>query len=94
MGITFGDRFVQIGNFRLGEADGGHFSVAHAGTGKTLRVWNKAGNHFNSPRDDYTTLGRPMAGCQAGARDTPCAFFFRLSRQDLVNLVTACSRKH
>ena len=29
MGVTFGDRFVQIGNFRLGDVDSKHFSVSH-----------------------------------------------------------------
>ena len=68
MGVSFGDRFVQIGNFRLGDVDGKHFSVAHAGTGKTLMVFQSDGNHghHHCPRDDFTTLGRPMEQCQAG----------------------------
>jgi len=66
MGVSFGDRFVQIGNFRLGDVDGKHFSVAHAGTGKTLMVFQSDGNHghHHCPRDDFTTLGRPMEQCQ------------------------------
>lgn len=64
MGITFGDRFVQIGNFRLGEVDKEHFSVAHAGTGKTLQVFNSKGHHFRGPRDDFTTLGRSLEQCK------------------------------
>ena len=68
MGVSFGDRFVQIGNFRLGDVDGKHFSVAHAGTGKTLMVFQSDGNHghHHCPRDDFTTLGRSMEQCQAG----------------------------
>ncbi|CAE7665191.1 unnamed protein product [Symbiodinium sp. CCMP2456] len=64
MGITFGDRFVQIGNFRLGQVDKDHFSVAHAGTGKTLQVFRSNGHHFGGPRDDYTTLGRSLEQCK------------------------------
>ncbi|CAE7822507.1 unnamed protein product, partial [Symbiodinium necroappetens] len=30
-GITFGDRFVQIGKFRIGDVDGKRFYVAHVG---------------------------------------------------------------
>ncbi|CAE7677716.1 unnamed protein product, partial [Symbiodinium sp. CCMP2456] len=66
MGVSFGDRFVQIGNFRLGDVDGKHFSVAHAQTGKTLMVFQSDGNqgHHPGPRDDFTTLGRQMEQCQ------------------------------
>ncbi|CAE7836716.1 unnamed protein product [Symbiodinium sp. CCMP2592] len=66
MGVSFGDRFVQIGNFRLGDVDGKHFSVAHAGSGKTLMVFQSDGNHghHHCPRDDFTTLGRSMEQCQ------------------------------
>ena len=68
MGVSFGDRFIQIGNFRLGDVDGKHFSVAHAGTGKTLMVFQSDGHHghHHCPRDDFTTLGRRMEQCQAG----------------------------
>ena len=68
MGVSFGDRFIQIGNFRLGDVDGKHFSVAHAGTGKTLMVFQSDGNHghHHCPADDFTTLGRSMEQCQAG----------------------------
>ncbi|CAE7736671.1 unnamed protein product [Symbiodinium microadriaticum] len=66
MGVSFGDRFIQIGNFRLGDVDGKHFSVAHAGTGKTLMVFQSDGHHghHHCPRDDFTTLGRRMEQCQ------------------------------
>ncbi|CAE7349791.1 unnamed protein product [Symbiodinium natans] len=63
LGITFGDRFVQIGNFRVGDVDGQHFSVAHVG-GKTMQIFRSDGTLHPGPRSDYTTVGRPMLECK------------------------------
>ncbi|CAE7184637.1 unnamed protein product [Symbiodinium microadriaticum] len=63
-GSTFGDRFVQIGKFRIGDVDGEHFSVAHVGEDesdengkyhlkkdddKTIVVYKSDGTHITNP---------------------------------------------
>ena len=48
-GITFGDRFLQIGDFRLGDVDGRHFSLTHSG-GQTVQLSRSDGHVFNGPR--------------------------------------------
>ncbi|CAE7677387.1 unnamed protein product [Symbiodinium sp. CCMP2456] len=63
LGITFGDRFVQIGKFRVGDVDGGHFSVAHVG-GQTIQIFRADGTLHPGPRSDWTTVGRPMHQCR------------------------------
>ncbi|CAE6921942.1 unnamed protein product [Symbiodinium natans] len=62
LGVTFGDRFVQIGNFRVGDVDGVHFSVTHVG-GKTAQIFRSDGTLAPGPRSDYTTFGRPLTDC-------------------------------
>ncbi|CAE7663424.1 unnamed protein product [Symbiodinium sp. CCMP2456] len=61
-GVTFGDRFVQIGNFRIGDVDSGHFSVSHV-DGETIQIFRSDGNHFDGPRTDWTTFGRQLLDC-------------------------------
>ncbi|CAE7829487.1 unnamed protein product [Symbiodinium sp. CCMP2592] len=74
-GITFGDRFVQIGNFRLGDVDGKKFSIAHVGlrdgndrSDKTIVVYKEDGSVTNiSPPtggNADTTVGRPFTPCK------------------------------
>ncbi|CAE7595042.1 unnamed protein product [Symbiodinium sp. CCMP2592] len=63
LGVTFGDRFVQIGNFRVGDVDGTHFSVTHVG-GKTVEIFRSDGTLHAGPRSDYTTFGRPLSECK------------------------------
>ncbi|CAE7940706.1 unnamed protein product [Symbiodinium necroappetens] len=63
LGITFGDRFVQIGKFRVGDVDGRHFSVAHVG-GRTMQIFREDGTLHPGPRSDFTTVGRPMHECR------------------------------
>ncbi|CAE7239452.1 unnamed protein product [Symbiodinium sp. CCMP2592] len=40
-GISEGDRYLQIGQFRLGDVDGQHFTVIH--TGKTIQIYRGDG---------------------------------------------------
>ncbi|CAE7552016.1 unnamed protein product [Symbiodinium natans] len=42
MGISVGEKFIQMGNFRLGDADG-PFLVTHRVTGKTIQVYQEDG---------------------------------------------------
>ncbi|CAE7550753.1 unnamed protein product [Symbiodinium sp. CCMP2592] len=79
-GITFGDRFVQIGKFRIGDVDGKRFSVAHVGEDanghlkqnddKTIVVYKNDGSRAETPQpaanEDIgdTTVGRPFTPCR------------------------------
>ena len=60
-GVTFGDRFVQIGHFRMGDVDGTHFSIS--GAEKTIAVFKKDGTVHYGPREDYTLFGRALSEC-------------------------------
>ncbi|CAE7763863.1 unnamed protein product, partial [Symbiodinium sp. KB8] len=51
--VTFGDRFIQFGRFRLGDADGTHFLVTHSG-GQTIQIYHKHGSLHPGPRTDWT----------------------------------------
>ena len=70
-GVTFGDRFVQIGSFRVGAVDGWHFSVTHV-DGKTVEIYTGDGHRHpgNGHRTDWTTFGRSLLDCQAIAEKT------------------------
>jgi len=62
-GVSFGDRFLQIGNFRVGDVDGVHFSVSHL-NGNTMQIFRDDGTLHPGPRQDYTTFGRALAECR------------------------------
>ena len=62
-GVTFGDRFVQMGNFRVGDVDSTHFSVSHIGS-QTIQIYRSDGEVFPGPRTDWTTLGRQLLDCR------------------------------
>lgn len=62
VGVSFGDRFLQLGPFRVGDVDGGHFSVSHVG-GKTAQIFRDDGTLHPGPRTDFTTFGRSLQEC-------------------------------
>jgi hypothetical protein len=69
--IFFGDRFIQVGEWRLGDVDGAHASIAHK-DGKTAQIYRSDGTLHPGPRSDYTTWGRPVgnaASINFGAGD-------------------------
>ena len=45
-GVTFGDRFVQIGHFRIGDVDGWHFSISHVTSGMTQEIYTGDGSQM------------------------------------------------
>ena len=52
--VMHGDNFVQMGTFwRLGDVDGVHMSIGHAGTQKTAMVYTNNGDKLPGPRVDY-----------------------------------------
>jgi hypothetical protein len=56
---TVGDRYIQCGNFRLGEVDSGrHFSLSNK-NGKTAMIWRSDGTEHpgNGRRRDWGLFG-------------------------------------
>jgi hypothetical protein len=52
-----GDRFIQIGSWRIGDVDGAHFSTAHK-DGKTAQIYRSDGTLHPGPRSDFNTQDR------------------------------------
>ena len=77
MGVTFGDRFAQIGDFRVGDVNGRYFSIAHAIEEKTAIIFEDNGRNWpgNGNRRDWTTVGRPLHDCRA-LPERPARFGF------------------
>lgn len=52
--LTFegGQGFIQIGEFRIGNVDGTHFSISHK-NGNTQFIARRDGNWWYGPRQDY-----------------------------------------
>lgn len=84
-GITFGDRFVQIGKFRIGDVDGKRFSVAHVGEDesdedgkyhlkkdddKTIGVYKDDGSHVYLPA--APAANEAIGDTTVGRPFTPC----------------------
>ncbi|CAE7798116.1 Ank3 [Symbiodinium sp. CCMP2592] len=69
-GIVFGSRFIQIGNFRLGDADGHHFSISHE-NGITIQIFRSDGTLHPGPRHELNLWSRtagPPQGITFGDR--------------------------
>eukprot|EP00928_Gymnodinium_smaydae_P059961 TRINITY_DN4346_c0_g2_i1.p1 TRINITY_DN4346_c0_g2~~TRINITY_DN4346_c0_g2_i1.p1 ORF type:complete len:1442 (-),score=139.16 TRINITY_DN4346_c0_g2_i1:48-4373(-) len=67
--VKFGDRFIQLGKWRIGAVDNHHFSIAHE-SGKTAMIYTSDGHSHSGPRSDWTTWGRPVGkpqGIEFGA---------------------------
>jgi len=65
--IPVGQSFVQIGEWRLGDVDGAHASMAHK-NGKTAAIFRSDGRPFYGPRSDFSTWSRAVSdGCEAAA---------------------------
>ncbi|MAD33197.1 MAG: hypothetical protein CMJ88_05515, partial [Planctomycetes bacterium] len=65
-GITFGDRFIGIGKWRIGEVDQhvkgrhwGHASLSNK-NGQTAFIWRMDARVFGGPRRDYNLWKRPL----------------------------------
>eukprot|EP00435_Cladocopium_sp_Y103_P028541 s2886_g7.t1 len=60
-GVSFGDRFVQVGKFRIGDANGEHLAVSYEGT--VAELYRKDAWFASGPRNEFTTFGRPLEEC-------------------------------
>ena len=56
--IWFGDKFLQIGNFRIADIDGGHMSIAYVSSGKTAEIYRTDSTQHPGPRGDFNANGR------------------------------------
>ena len=75
-GVNFGDRFVQIGLFRLGDVNRDTFSIAHVSATTLNERFTNDGHHQRSNGNgDMTTLGRPLQDCKV-ITDKPRLFSF------------------
>ena len=48
-----GDGWIELGEFRLGDVDGTHFSISHRVNRKTCMIFRKDGTIHPGPRTDY-----------------------------------------
>jgi len=62
------EKFVQIGDWRIGEHDATHLSVSHA-SGQTSMIYRRDGKVFNGPRTDYGTWDFPIGAILEGSAD-------------------------
>jgi len=65
-GVSFGDRFIEVGEWRFGDVDGRHASITHK-DGKTAQIYRDDGTLHPGPRTDYTTNARE-AGSPSGIK--------------------------
>ena len=63
--VYFGDRFIQIGEWRLGDNDGRHFSISHK-DGQTAMIYREDGTVHNGPRNGH---GNWQLNCYEGRPD-------------------------
>lgn len=56
--LQWGDRFFQVGKWRMGAIDDTHFGVAHK-DGKTVQTYQHTGAR-QGPKNDPTLWGRPV----------------------------------
>ncbi|CAE7190462.1 unnamed protein product [Symbiodinium necroappetens] len=55
----WGDRFIQIGKWRLAAIDANNLSISHK-DGKTAQVYRNDGHILSGPRTDYSAWDRPI----------------------------------
>jgi hypothetical protein len=56
--IWFGDRFLQIGNFRIADIDGNHMSIVNVSNGRTAEIFRSDSTQHPGPRMDFNANGR------------------------------------
>ena len=59
-GVVFGENVIQIGEWRVGATDEGHFSFSHK-DGKTAMILRYDGTVHPGPRDDFSTFAQSTA---------------------------------
>ena len=85
--LPMGDRFIQLGEWRLGEFDANHFSISHKG-GKTAQIFRKDGTLHPGPRNDFGTWNRQIgtpSGIKFGTEYVEIGAF-RLGAYDATHL--------
>jgi len=65
-GLFFGDKFIQMRTFRVGQVDSAHSSISHTG-GKTVQIYRNDGTLHPGPRSDWGLYIRPvLQACALG----------------------------
>ena len=84
--VCGGDGFIQIGEWRVGNVDGVHFSVSNRVRRVTAVVFTSAGRYLDGPRSDYGLWDRPttrITNVVAGDRYLEFSGVWRLGDVDL-----------
>ena len=55
--LPMGDRFIELGGFRLAAIDDTHFSISHR-NGMTAQIFRSDGHVANGPRTDFGSFDR------------------------------------
>ena len=94
-GVTFGDRFVQIGHFRIGDVDGWHFSISHVNSGLTAQIFTGDGLHILSfSKSPYIHSTRALKQPQETDTSTTATGIGEIGRQRVVRCkIARFSRK-
>ncbi|CAE7520894.1 unnamed protein product [Symbiodinium necroappetens] len=58
--IPMGDRFIELGRFRLADIDGNHFSISHEEGPTTIQIFRNDGTLHGGPRSDYSPWTREV----------------------------------
>jgi hypothetical protein len=56
--VWFGEKFLQLGNFRIADIDGNHMSIADTATGKTAEIFRQDSTQHPGPRTDFNANSR------------------------------------
>ena len=57
--VSFGEKFLQLGDFRIADIDGNHMSIAFVSTGKTAEIFRSDATQHPGPRADFNANSRP-----------------------------------
>merc|ERR1719515_164627 len=71
--IFVGDDFVQMGEWRVGNVDGGHMSIFSEETGNTAVIYRSDGTIHPGPRTDFQNKNAkaPVHTTQTMASESP-----------------------
>jgi hypothetical protein len=59
LSVSFGEKFLQLGDFRIADIDGNHMSIAFVSTGKTAEIFRSDSTQHPGPRADFSANSRP-----------------------------------
>ena len=66
--VAFGDRFIQLGQWRFGAIDEDHLSLSHQ-NGVTVMLYKSDGHSILNPSGNFSTWSRPISSIGVGFGD-------------------------